>query len=51
MCELTLTSCSSPSTPVHTLGWGKAHDPSSLWLLSNHTGGSYTFVKDFCESR
>jgi hypothetical protein len=32
--------------PIHTFGWGKGHDPSSLWLLSNHTGGSYTFVKD-----
>lgn len=35
--------------PIHTLGWGKFHDPSSLWLLSNHTGGSYIFVKDFRE--
>jgi hypothetical protein len=36
------------SVPIHTLGYGKSHDPSSLWLLSNHTAGSYTFVKDFC---
>jgi hypothetical protein len=40
--KLTLTF----SIPIHTFGWGKGHDPSSLWLLSNHTGGSYTFVKD-----
>lgn len=37
--------------PVHTIGWGKSHDPSSLWLLSNHTGGTYTFVKDFYDLR
>lgn len=36
--------------PIHAIGYGRSHDPSSLWLLSNHTSGSYTFVKDFCKS-
>jgi hypothetical protein len=36
--------------PIHAIGYGKSHDPSSLWLLSNHTAGSYTFVKEFCQS-
>lgn len=50
LCALSTADVSEhPSVPIHTLGWGKFHDPSSLWLLSNHTGGSYIFVKDFRE--
>lgn len=33
--------------PIHTIGWGKGHDPSSLWQLSHHTGGTYTFAPDW----
>lgn len=36
--------------PVHAIGWGN-HDPSSLWLLSNHTSGTYSFVKEFYDLR
>jgi hypothetical protein len=35
------------SIPIHALGYGKAHDPSPLWMLSNNTNGSYTFVKEW----
>jgi hypothetical protein len=37
--------------PIHTIGWGRSHDPSSLWLLSNHTSGTYTFIKEFYDLR
>ncbi|BGP12691.1 hypothetical protein JCM10213_008829 [Rhodosporidiobolus nylandii] len=39
------------NVPIHTIGYGRSHDPSSLWLLSNHSAGSYTFVKDFYDLR
>lgn len=45
-----LTRVHSNRVPIHAIGYGRSHDPSSLWLLSNHTAGSYTFVKDFCQS-
>ena len=35
------------SVPIHSFGYGKSHDPASLWLISNHTSGTYTFVKDW----
>lgn len=38
------------SVPIHCIGWGRSHDPSTLWLLSDHTGGTYTHCKEFCES-
>lgn len=36
---------------VHCLGYGKAHDPSPLWMISNHTAGTYTFVKEWYHLR
>src|SRR5258708_1307387 len=39
------------SVPIHSFGYGKAHDPASLWLMSNHTNGTYTFVKDWYDLR
>ena len=45
--ELLNTRAEAAKVAIHTFGWGKSHDPSSLWLLSNHTKGSYTFVRDF----
>lgn len=45
--DLVLARADAASVPIHSFGWGKSHDPSSLWLLSNHTKGTYTFVPDF----
>lgn len=45
--DLVLARTDAGGVPIHTFGWGKSHDPSSLWLLSNHTKGTYTFVRDF----
>lgn len=36
---------------VHAFGYGKSHDPSSLWVVSNHTRGTYTFVKEWYHLR
>ncbi|KPV78524.1 uncharacterized protein RHOBADRAFT_33211 [Rhodotorula graminis WP1] len=49
--DLVMARCEAANVPIHTLGWGRSHDPSSLWLLSNHSAGSYTFVKDFYDLR
>jgi len=35
------------NVPVHAVGFGKGHDPSPLWLISNNTQGTYTFVDDW----
>ena len=37
--------------PIHSFGYGRSHDPASLWLISNHTSGTYTFVKDWHDLR
>lgn len=39
------------SLPIHSFGYGRSHDPASLWLMSNHTNGTYTFVKDWYDLR
>ncbi|GAA5834480.1 hypothetical protein JCM9279_004328 [Rhodotorula babjevae] len=49
--DLVMARCEAANVPIHALGWGRSHDPSSLWLLSNHSAGSYTFVKDFYDLR
>ncbi|TIB78870.1 hypothetical protein E3Q22_02420 [Wallemia mellicola] len=49
--ELVLARAEAASVPIHTLGWSRVHDPSSLWLLSSHTGGTYTFVKEWNQLR
>lgn len=33
--------------PIHSIGWGRAHEPQALWMLSNYTKGTYTFVREF----
>ena len=51
MCNLSHLGVSSRlihvSVPIHSFGYGRSHDPASLWLISNHTSGTYTFVKDW----
>ncbi|GAA5869732.1 hypothetical protein JCM1840_000574 [Sporobolomyces johnsonii] len=49
--DLVMARAEAANVPIHALGYGKSHDPSSLWLLSNHTAGSYLFVKDFYDLR
>lgn len=49
--DLVLARTDAGGVPIHTIGWGRSHDPSSLWLLSNHTKGTYTFVRDFYQLR
>lgn len=40
--DLVMARAEAANVPVHCFGFGKSHDPSSLWLISNHTRGSYT---------
>jgi len=40
--DLVMARAEAANVPVHCFGYGKSHDPSSLWLISNHTKGSYT---------
>ena len=49
--DLVLARAEAARVPVHCFGFGKSHDPSSLWLISNHTRGSYTFVKEWYQLR
>lgn len=49
--DLIMARAEAAKVPIHAIGYGRSHDPSSLWLLSNHTAGSYTFVKDFYDIR
>ncbi|KAI1793420.1 hypothetical protein LXA43DRAFT_1092595 [Ganoderma leucocontextum] len=39
------------NVPIHSFGYDHSHDPVSLWLMSNHTSGTYTFVKDWYDLR
>lgn len=49
--DLVLARAEAASIPVHTLGYGQNQDPSGLWLISSHTNGTYTFVKDWYHLR
>jgi hypothetical protein len=49
--ELVTARLDAANVPVHCLGYGKSHDPSPLWMLSNHTHGTYTFVKGWYDLR
>ncbi|WVQ73592.1 hypothetical protein IAR50_003171 [Cryptococcus sp. DSM 104548] len=37
--------------PVHAVGYGRGHDPSPLWIVTSHTQGEYTFVKEWYDLR
>ncbi|KAH8833007.1 Pleckstrin homology domain-containing protein [Flagelloscypha sp. PMI_526] len=45
--DLVLARAEAANVPIHSFGFGRSHDPASLWLMSNHTAGTYTFVKDW----
>lgn len=48
--DLVFARIETAKIPLHTIGWGN-HNESSLYLLSNFTSGSYTFVKEFYDLR
>lgn len=45
--DLVLARAEAANVAIHSFGYGRSHDPASLWLMSTHTGGTYTFVKDW----
>ncbi|KII87384.1 hypothetical protein PLICRDRAFT_177143 [Plicaturopsis crispa FD-325 SS-3] len=49
--DLVLARAEAANIPIHSFGYGRSHDPASLWLMSNHTSGTYTFVKDWYDLR
>jgi hypothetical protein len=49
--DLVLARAEAANVAIHSLGYGRSHDPASLWLMSNHTSGTYTFVKDWYDLR
>ena len=49
--DLVLARAEAANAPIHSFGYGRSHDPASLWLISNHTGGTYTFVNDWYDLR
>ncbi|RXK35375.1 hypothetical protein M231_07365 [Tremella mesenterica] len=49
--DLVAARLDAANVPVHSLGYGKSHDPSPLWMISNHTNGTYTFVKEWYDLR
>lgn len=49
--DLVLARAEAANVPIHSFGYGRSHDPASLWLMSNHTCGTYTFVKDWYDLR
>ncbi|KAI0266481.1 Pleckstrin homology domain-containing protein [Gloeopeniophorella convolvens] len=49
--DLVLARAEAANVPIHSFGYGRSHDPASLWLMSNHTNGTYTFVNDWYDLR
>ncbi|KAG9095970.1 hypothetical protein FS749_009344, partial [Ceratobasidium sp. UAMH 11750] len=49
--DLLMARTEAANLPIHSFGFGRSHDPGPLWLISNATGGSYTFVRDWYELR
>ncbi|SJX64779.1 related to CDC24-Guanine nucleotide exchange factor (GEF or GDP-release factor) [Sporisorium reilianum f. sp. reilianum] len=49
--DLVMARAEAANVAIHCFGYGKTHDPSSLWLISNHTRGSYTFVREWHQLR
>lgn len=49
--DLVLARAEAANVAIHSFGYGRSHDPASLWLMSNHTSGTYTFVKDWYDLR
>ncbi|KNZ74545.1 Rho guanine nucleotide exchange factor scd1 [Termitomyces sp. J132] len=49
--DLVLARAEAANVPIHSFGYGRSHDPASLWLMSNHTSGTYTFVREWYDLR
>lgn len=49
--DLVTARLDAANMPVHSIGYGKSHDPSPLWMVSNHTNGTYTFVREWYHLR
>lgn len=49
--DLILSRSSVAGVPIHCFGLGLNHDPSSMWVVANHTGGGYTFLRSSAELR
>jgi hypothetical protein len=45
--DLLMACTKAASLSIHSFGFGKSHDLGLLWLISNATGESYTFVCDW----
>ncbi|KAJ9124322.1 hypothetical protein QFC22_001122 [Naganishia vaughanmartiniae] len=45
--DLVLARAEAANVAMHTVGYGKHQDSSGLWLLSSHTHGTYTFVREW----
>lgn len=49
--DLVMARAEAANVPIHCFGFTKSSNPSSLWLISNHTRGSYTFVREWFQLR
>ena len=49
--DLVTARLDAANLPVHAVGYGKGHDPSPLWMISNHTSGTYTYVREWYHLR
>lgn len=49
--DLVTARLDTANIPVHSIGYGKSHDPGPLWTVSNHTQGTYTFVREWYHLR
>lgn len=49
--DLVLARAEAANMPIHSFGYGRSHEPSSIWLMSSSTKGTYTYVKDWYDLR
>nr|ODO03693.1 zinc finger family protein [Cryptococcus depauperatus CBS 7855] len=49
--DLVTARLDAANLPVYAVGYGRSHDPSPLWIVTNHTVGTYTFVKEWYHLR
>lgn len=49
--EMVQARLESLNIPIHTVGYGKSHDPSPLLTLSHYSQGTYTFVREWYHLR
>ncbi|KIR82408.1 zinc finger family protein [Cryptococcus gattii EJB2] len=49
--DLVAARLDAANVTVHAVGYGRSHDPSPLWIVTNHTLGTYSFVKEWYHLR